>query len=193
MLPALLAPLAISLIPQAASAIGNLFAGPKGGEAAVALAEVAQRVTGTDDPDQQRDVIEANPDARLALQKGLEQIMADHALAMAREDTERARIAAANTADARAMATANTASGAGNRMRDTVAVATLIIFCLSAAGSVAAVMMNADPVVLTLTGTIMGATIAGYRDVVGYFLGSSAGSASKERALSGLAQHGPTA
>ena len=130
--------------------------------------------------------MENHPEVRAALTRGLEQIMAEHAIAMAREDTERMRLANANTADARAMAAANAASGQGNRMRDVVAVSTMFIFVLSAAAALWAVMTNADPLVATVIGTIMGATIASYRDVVGYFLGSSAGSATKERQLANL-------
>jgi hypothetical protein len=183
MIPALLAPLAISLLPQAATAIGNMLAGPRGGQVAGELAQVAQRVIGSDDPAEVQERIDTNPDARLEMRRGLEQIMADHALAMAREENERVRLANADRADARAMANANAAAGVGNGMRNVVALATLAIFLLSAAGTTLTVIYNSDSLVVSLVSTIMGATIAGYRDVVGYFLGSSAGSATKERAL----------
>lgn len=180
---ATLASLGVSLLPQAASAIGTMLAGPRGGAAAGQFAEAVQTMAGTTDVEEARRVIAEHPEMADRLRVQLENIMADHALALAREENEARRIAAADTLNAREMALATTRAGGSNRMRDVVAVANMLIFAVACVGCVYAVMLNNDPVVISITGTIIGATSWGMQATVSYFLGSSAGSATKEAHL----------
>ena len=177
---AALAPLAVSLLPQAASAIGSLFGGERAASAAEQFGRVAQAVLATDDPEAARRLLAAEPERAAALRVELERLLAEHAIAAAREENEARRLANADTADARAMAVAVERAGGSNRMRDLVAVASIGIFVLSAAGCLLAVMISETQVVVAMAGAILGATTVGFQSVIGYFLGSSAGSAAKD-------------
>lgn len=178
MLP--LIPIVMSLLPDAARFIGGMLAGPTGSAVAEDLAGIVRSVTGTDDPAEAQALLEQNPGAATDLRVRLQEVLAAHTLAMAKEDNERDRIAASNTADARAHALAIVQAGGSTTMRDRVAMATVLIFILSTAGSYWTIINNADPLVVALVNIVMGATISSYRDTINYFLGSSLGSANKD-------------
>lgn len=178
--------LAVHLLPAAASGIGAMLACKRGEEAGLRLAQAVEAITGTSDPEAAREVLETHPEAARAARLELERMLADHALAMAKEETERQRIAAADMADARRMGVAMAQTPDGNRMRDFMARANVALFAGSAVGAVLAIIYHPDPLVVAACSTVTGLTGAAYKDTTSYFLGSSAGSASKDARLAAM-------
>ena len=156
MLP--LIPLALALAPY----LTRVLAGDRAGAAAEAVAGAVQAVTGTDDPAQAEAVLAGDPAAREALGTRLAEIA-----------LEQERIAAADRADARQMARGGgpLAWGAG---LVTAAVTALFAFaCVAVIGGWASIDEGGGAALL------LGALIAAFADVRGFWTGSSAGSAAK--------------
>lgn len=190
-MPFALLPLLIGLLPQAAGLIGRLIAGNTGEAVAQDLTSAVLTATGTANPADARAHLDANPEAVLALKVQIETLLANHVLEMAKLDLERDRVAAANTADARASAVATLQAGGSVSMRDFVAGMALAIFPITAIGSVVAIMFNADPLIVALVNIVVGQTGRGYGDTINYFLGSSLSSANKEAARNRMGERSP--
>jgi len=181
-----LLPLIMGVLPSAASWIGQLVAGERGAAVAETVTSVVQQVVGSADPVEAQRLLDANPAAVTELRVRLQQVLAEHEVELARQRNAALDIEARNTADARAHDVEVIRAGGSTRMRDIVALATIVVFVLSAAGSVVAIMMSADPIMVALVNVILGATIGAFNNTVNFFLGSSLGSTSKDTMIAGL-------
>ncbi len=182
MLPALL-PLAISLIPDAAAALGRLFAGDRGAEMGEAFGGAVRQVIGTDDPQEAGRILATDSAAATQLRVELTRIMAEQAVALAQAENEAARIAAGDTADSRAAVVREMEAGGSPAMRDWVAKAAVLIFCGAGFGNVVALTVSTDPLVVAALSAVMGYASAGYQSVLGHFLGSTTSSRAKDAVL----------
>ena len=183
---AALGTLATALLPGAAGFIGQMLAGPRGEAAARQITDAVAATVSTVDPIAARLTLEQSPEAAQQLRIRLEEIIAEHAQAIAAADLDAQRIAAANTADARAHALAMVQAGQGTRMRDAIAIASVMVFLVTGGVCLWAVSTNQSSELVGLAGIILGAAIAGYNDVRSYFLGSSIGSAAKDQRIAAL-------
>ncbi|RVT91457.1 hypothetical protein EOD42_22640 [Rhodovarius crocodyli] len=179
-----LLPLLMGVLPSAAEWIGKLIAGERGAAVAESLTGVVQQVVGSSDPAEAQRFLDTNPGAVTELRVQLQRVLAENEVELAKQRNATLEIEAQNTADARSRDVEVVRAGGSTRMRDTVAISTIVVFILSATGSVTAIMLSADSIMVALVNVILGATIGGYNNTVNFFLGSSLGSTSNVQTTS---------
>jgi hypothetical protein len=162
MLP--LIPLALTLAPY----LTRLLAGDRAGDTAQAVARVVETATGTSDPAQAEAALAADPAARDAVLRGLAEIALEHE-----------RVAAADRADARAMARSGGALAWG------AGAVTVLSFLLLAAVLGALVFAQVPDGNREVLNMLAGSIAAMAGAAVTFWVGSSAGSAAKSGSLGG--------
>lgn len=173
MLPALI-PIALSLAPMLARWVG----GSDAAAVTAQVAEAARAVVGSDDAAEVARRIEADPARRADLAVELARIAAEREAAEHRARVEELRIAAADLADARALARSGPlAWGAGLVTAAAFAMLTAIVALLVLADVPAG---NRELLV-----TVAGGVLVLVQSAAAFWVGSSAGSAAKSGLLGG--------
>lgn len=173
MLP--LIPLALTLAPMLARWLGGNDAAAVAGQ----VAEVARAVVGTDDPAEVAARLEADPAKRADMQVELARIAAEREGREHAARVEELRIAAQDRADARGMARGGGPLAWG---------AALMSIAVTALFGFACVSVFAGWVTIGEAGgsaLLLGALIAAFADVRGFWTGSSASSAAKSGLMGG--------
>jgi hypothetical protein len=172
MLPALI-PLALTLAPM----LARHLAGAEAAAVTAQVAEAARAVVGTDDAEEVRARLEADPTRRADLAIELARIAAEREAAEHAAQVEALRIAAADRTDARSMARAGGLLGLG-ALLVTVISALLLTSVLGVLAFTEIPPGNRD-VVMMLAGAIAGMATAAFQ----FWVGSSSGSAGKSGLL----------
>jgi len=172
-----LLPLALQLLPT----LGRWLGGATGETVASAAAQVVQTVTGTSDPAQAEAALAANPELRVQLTTRLAEIAAQREAAADQARLEEMRAVLADVSNARSM-TLGLAQA-----RSPLAYGAVLMTIMVMAANLALVWLlltrsypaESKDIVLLLVGQVLGWGTA----AVAYWLGSSAGSAAKDRLL----------
>ena len=174
--------IALDLAPE----IGRWLFGADAGPTIAAVKGAVEAVTGTDHSQGQLAAL-GDPETAASLRLQLAQIAADRASAA--DEATQARLAAqlANVADARAQTIALAQAGSGIAWgAPIVSVVVLVSF----GAALLAVLMRALPDGSADVANVMLGTLGAMAtSVVGYWVGSSAGSARKDARLASLVEH----
>ena len=176
-----LVPIALTLLP----AIGRWLAGDTGETVAQAAAAAVQSVTGASTPHEAQAALDANPALRMELTQRLAEITADREFNEQQAFLDQMRIVNADVANARQQTIA--LAQAGSPLSWSTAVVSILAVLVFGLATVSVVFVDLPPRAEILASVLYGASAAGYAQVLGYYLGSSAGSARKEGALRGVA------
>lgn len=172
--PISLAGLAISAAPTIARWLGAADATQ---DTISAVARAAKEVLGTDDPEAARDAMALNPEAATAFKIRMAEIAAERDAAERNAMLEEMRLHMADTANAREQTKALAATGSWLAYGALiVSVVVLSLFGFALVGTAYGLLINEGMVRLLEYSMIA---------VLGYWVGSSAGSAAKDRRLSG--------
>ena len=171
MLP--LIPLAISLAPE----IGQWLFGAKGAQTAAAVAQVVQSVTGTTDDAVAQQVISRDPTIAAQLRAQLAQIAAQAQQAARQADLEALRAQLADVQDARGQTVS--LAKAGSLVQWAAPVVSVVVLATFGIVMWAALTRALPAGSETILNMLLGTLAAMATSVVGYWVGSSAGSERK--------------
>ena len=175
MLP--LIPLAISLAPE----IGKWLFGAKGQEVATAAAQVVQTVTGTTDEAVAQQVIARDPQAAATVRLQLAQLAAQTEQAARQAELDTLRTQLQDVAGARTQ-TVDLAR-AGSRVQWAPVIVSMCVLITFGVVMWAALTRTLPQGSETILNVLLGTLATMASSVVGYWVGSSAGSAQKNDLL----------
>lgn len=168
-----LIPLAISLAPE----IGKFLFGSGGEQTAAAVAQVVQAVTGTDDQAVAQAAINSNPQLAAQLRVQLAQIAAQQEAAARGAELEAMKSWLADIAGARAQTVELAKTGSAVQWAPAVvSLVVLVTFGTVMYGALTRALPAGSETILNM---LLGTLAAMATSVVGYWVGSSAGSAQK--------------
>lgn len=176
MLP--LIPIALTLLPE----LAKWMFGSKGEETAKVVAGVVATVTGTDDPAAAAAVL-ADPAKAASLRVQLAQIVAQAEAAAEAAKLETFKAALADTANARAQTVSLASSGSRIAWGAPIISLVLVVGFFLAFTLLLLGKPQSDPGTAAMLNILVGSLAAGFASTVGYWLGSSAGSARKDDLL----------
>lgn len=168
-----LIPLALSLAPE----IGRYLFGSTGEKTAAAVAQVVQAVTGTDDHAAAQAAIDANPQLAVQLRVQLAQIAAEQDAAARAAELDTMKAYLADVAGARAQ-TVDLAK-AGSAVQWAPVLVSILVLGTFGLVMYVALSQSLPPGSETILNMLLGTLAAMATSVVGYWVGSSAGSARK--------------
>ena len=168
-----LIPLAISLAPE----IGKWLFGDKGEQTAAAVAQVVQTVTGTTDDAVARQVIARDPAVAAKLRVQLAQLAAQHEQAARQADLDELSARLKDVQDARAQTVS--LAHAGSAVQWAAPVVSAIVLATFGIVMWAALTRVLPAGSETILNMLLGTLAAMATSVVGYWVGSSAGSERK--------------
>jgi hypothetical protein len=172
-----LIPLAISLAPE----IGKWLFGAKGGDVAASVAQVVQTVTGTADEAQATAAVARDPAVASQLRVQLAQIAATQEAAARQADLDTLKASLADVQDARGQTVALAKSGSAVQWAPAVvSVVVLTTFGIVMWLALTSVLPAGSETILNM---LLGTLAAMATSVVGYWVGSSSGSAAKTEML----------
>lgn len=178
MLLALL-PMLLSLAPE----IVKLLAGDKAGTAAAAVAGAVRTITGTEDPAAAAAALAADPAKAADLRVALAKIAADAEAAQRQADLDEMRAAMADVADARKATVTLAASGSKIAWGAPVVSVVVVVGFFAAFGAMMFAPSPADPGKAAMLNILVGSLASGWTAVIGFWIGSSAGSAAKNETI----------
>jgi FlaG/FlaF family flagellin (archaellin) len=168
-----LIPLAISLAPE----IGQWLFGSKGEQTAAAVAQVVQSVTGTTDDAVAQQVIARDPQAASQLRVQLAQLAAQQQQGARQADLDALKAQLADVQDARAQTVSLAKSGSMVQWAPPVVSAiVLVTFGIVMWAALTRALPAGSETILNM---LLGTLAAMATSVVGYWVGSSAGSERK--------------
>jgi len=179
-----LLPLLLTIAPE----IARLIAGDFGGKAATAVAAAVRTITGTEDPAAAAAALAADPAKAADLRIALAKIAADADAAERQANLDEMRSQLADVAGARQATVALAASG--SRIAWGAPVVSVVVV-VGFVGAFAALIFGptaTDPGRAAMLNILVGSLSAGWTAVLGYWLGSSAGSAAKNDMLASAQQ-----
>jgi len=168
-----LIPLAISLAPE----IGKWLFGAKGGDVAGAVAQVVQTVTGTGDETVAQQVLARDPQAAATLRLQLAQLAAQQEQAARQAELDEMDARLKDVQDARAQTVG--LARAGSAVQWAPAVVSFVVLATFGVVMWAALTRSLPSGSETILNMLLGTLAAMATSVVGYWVGSSAGSAQK--------------
>ena len=168
-----LIPLAISLAPE----IGKWLFGDKGEQTAAAVAQVVQAVTGTTDDAVAQQVIARDPAVAAKLRVQLAQLAAQHEQAARQADLDELSARLKDVQDARAQTVS--LAHAGSAVQWAAPVVSAIVLATFGIVMWAALTRVLPAGSETILNMLLGTLAAMATSVVGYWVGSSAGSERK--------------
>ncbi len=172
-----LIPLAISLAPE----IGKFLFGSKGEATAAAVAQVVQAVTGATDADVAQQVIARDPQAAAQLRLQLAQLAAQQEQAARQAELDELTSRLRDVQDARAQTVSLARSGSG--VQWSPAIVSFVVLTTFGVVMWAALNRSLPQGSETILNMLLGTLAAMATSVVGYWVGSSAGSAQKNEML----------
>ncbi len=185
MLP--LIPLAISLAPE----IGKWLFGTRGEATAAAVAQVVQSVTGTPDAEVAQQVLARDPQAAAQLRLQLAQLAAGSEQAQRQADLDEMSARLRDVQDARAQTLG--LARAGSAVQWAPAILSFVVLLTFGVVMWAALTRVLPAGSETILNMLLGTLAAMATSVVGYWVGSSAGSAQKTDLLYRSAPPAPEA
>ena len=168
-----LLPIALSLVPELAKWIG----GPTGGAISETIHAIVKAATGTDDATDAARALASDPAAVAKLRVDLAQIVAQQEASARQAQLDEFRAALADTANARAQTVALAASG--SKLQWGAGIVSALVLVLFGACLAAFLFHGVPEESATLLNILLGTLAAMASNVVGYWVGSSAGSARK--------------
>jgi hypothetical protein len=179
-----LIPLALSLAPE----IGKWLFGSAGEKTASAVAAVVQQVTGTSDDAVAQQAINSNPQLAAQLRLQLAQLAAEQEQSARQADLDQLAARLKDVADARAQ-TVDLAR-AGSAVQWAPAIVSFVVLTTFGVVMYAALTHSLPQGSETILNMLLGTLAAMATSTVGYWVGSSAGSAQKTDLLYRSAPNG---
>ena len=174
-----LLPILLTLIPD----IAGLFAGPKAEANVKAVSGAVQAVVGTTDPEAAAAALAADPQKAADLKVALARIAADSAAADRQADLEDMKAQLADVAGARQQTVDLAKTGSSIAWAAPVVSVVVSVGFFGVIALLAFAPVSTDPGRAAMLNTLVGVLATGFASVIGYWLGSSAGSARKTELL----------
>ena len=184
-----LIPLLLTLIPD----IASLFTGPKTEANIKAVSGAVQAVVGTTDPEAAAAALAADPAKAADLKVALARIAADAAAADRQEELDEMKAQLADVAGARQQTVDLAKAGSSIAWAAPVVSTVVSVGFFAVIGLLAFAPVSTDPGRAAMLNTLVGVLATGFASVLGYWLGSSAGSARKTELLQASSVASPTA
>ncbi len=183
-----LLPLLLTLIPD----VVGLFSGPKAEANTKAVTNAVQAVVGTTDPEAAAAALAADPQKAADLRVALARIAADAAAADRQEQLDELKAQLADVSSARDQTIQLAKAGSSIAWAAPV-ISTVVTVGFFAAFAMVLFAPNlTDPGKAAMVNQLLGFLGAGFASVLGYWLGSSAGSARKTELMQQSSVTAPT-
>ena len=174
-----LLPLLLTLIPDVVS----LFSGPKAAANTRVVSDAVQAVVGTTDPEAAAAALAADPQKAADLRVALARIAADNAAADRQAELDDMKAQLADVSSARQQTVDLARAGSSIAWAAPVVSVVVVVGFFLAFTMVMFAPSMSDPGKAAMVNQLLGFMGAGFASVMGYWLGSSAGSARKTELL----------